>query len=113
MPSNAIKASTTASGARRMNRPVMIEFATFQCWLTSSVSAFNGVAPRSVRSLPVALEPTTTSLPFQRFSKPLVWPVETQVILQQQVLDGFLRQGRMRSAAGTSQCRSSPGGPPG
>ena len=95
MPSNAISASSTASGARRMNRPVRIEFATFQCWLTSKVSGFSGVAPRSVRSLPVALEPTTTSLPFQRSGSSFVCPSSRRRSCQQQPLNGFLRQLRM------------------
>ena len=60
-----------------MNWPVMTELATFQCLLTSSVSFSNGVAPRSVKSLPCAAEPTRTSLPRKSSRNAFVWPSNT------------------------------------
>ena len=42
-----------------MKWPVRMEFATFQCSLTRMVSFSRGVAPRSVKSLPVAVGVTT------------------------------------------------------
>ena len=53
------------------------------------------MAPRSVRSLPVALEPTTTSLPAQRFARPLVWPSRRSLSCVNNTLDWFLGQTRI------------------
>ena len=107
MPSKAISANSTASGARWMNRPVMIEFATFQYWLASNVSGFSGVAPRSVRSLPVALEPTTTSLPFQRFFSSFVCPARRWCSCHKELLNWLLASDADGLAADTNQCKSS------
>ena len=79
-----------------MKRPVMTELATFQCLLTSSVFFSRGVAPRSVRSLPVALEPMTTSLFFQRSGQALRLAGGAQLILPQEILKRISGEARVR-----------------
>ena len=75
----ACVAVARASGAIVVGKSVTTEFATFQCLLTRIVSFSSGVAPWSVKSLPLAFEPTTTSLFCQRLSNPFVSPVERRL----------------------------------